>query len=1113
MNNKQIAPVLLTSPPPVSKPFIIYRSSAGSGKTYTLAVEYLTLALRQPTAYRGILAVTFTNKATQEMKSRIVAFLYELAHEKNAPLLLTLVEQTGLSEEEVTRQARLVLRQLLHGYSYFAVMTIDAFFQKVVRSFAKEVGLQAGFSIELDQDKVLESVIDELLLTLGDEQHKALRRWLIRFAEEKVEEGKAWDFRQDIKTLARELFKEDYRERRNASITADIPTVRQQLRSIQQTFEQRMQQLGQQALDEIARYKLSVEDFAYGRGGVAGYFVKLAGNTDYTPTKRVLDALEDTTKWYSKSSKQKEVISEVVAGSLHQILSDAVDYYQSHATPYYSAITLSKFIYTYGILHELESRLDTYKKEHDLMLISDAPTFLRGIIGQDDTPFIYEKIGTTFQNFLIDEFQDTSGLQWSNFRPLVEDSLGAGHRNLVVGDIKQSIYRWRGGDWQLLLERIQQDIDPQQTEVKNLDRNYRSRRNVIDFNNALFTVLPQLVLDEMTTRVADLPEEALRQRLLARASIIQRAYQDARQQLPDAYEQQHDWHGYVRLRMLDKEALAAEEDTSWKEVVKAQLPTLVEDLQDQGYALRDIAFLVRDKRDGREVVNTFMEYKNSGRTKPHYGYEVISSESLFLNTSLSVSLLVDLLVFLDNPSDALARGSIVHKYRRLQGHKPDSHQLHTIFSSAGRGSAGSGDEAASLAAFYQTLPAAFLQYQDYLSKLPIYELVENLVHLFELGSPNERVYLQAFQDAVLGYAKTERGDLHTFLTWWFEKGGETSVRIAEEVDAMRVLTIHKAKGLQFKVVILPFCDWKLDHNPTQTNILWTETEDPALQDIGLMPAKYSQQLLQTVFRQDYYEELIRVHIDNLNLLYVALTRAEEGLYAFAQPVPTKAGFPLTSVANALRNALTSTERTPIALADGWDEAQGTFTLGSPPPKKPFEPPTLPRTLSGYTSQRWRDRLMVRPASHGYFSTEAHAALTVNVAVLLKELLIRLPHKNELERHIQAIYYDRGITLAEKEQLRRYAARALEHPTLRAWYQPEATIKLQPTLLAGDGRYVMPDRVILEEEKAVVIGFGLAREAAEKKSVIKNSQAILQNIGYATVVGYWVEVESLRVKEL
>ena len=572
MSNKQTAPVSLTIPPSLPKPFVIYRSSAGSGKTYTLAVEYLTLALRQPNAYRGILAVTFTNKATQEMKSRIVAFLYELAHEKNAPLLLTLVEQTGLSEEEVTRQARLVLRQLLHGYSYFAVMTIDAFFQKVVRSFAKEVGLQAGFSIELDQDKVLESVIDELLLTLGDKDYKTLRRWLIRFAEEKVEEGKTWDFRQDIKTLARELFKEDYRERRNASVTADIPTVRQQLRRIQQTFEQQMQQLGQQAQDEIARYGLSVEDFAYGRSGVAGYFVKLTEKTDYTLTKRVLDALDDTTKWYSKSSKQKEIIGEAVAGSLHQILSEAVDFYESRATAYYSAITLSKFIYTYGILHELESRLDTYKKEHDLMLISDAPAFLRGIIGQDDTPFIYEKIGTTFQNFLIDEFQDTSGLQWSNFRPLVEDSLGAGHRNLVVGDIKQSIYRWRGGDWQLLLERIQQDIDPQQTEVKNLGHNYRSRRHVIDFNNALFTVLPRLVLDEMSARVADVPDEALQQRLLARAAIIPRAYQDARQQLPDAYEQQHDWHGYVRLQMLDKEALAAEEDTSWKEAVKAQLP-------------------------------------------------------------------------------------------------------------------------------------------------------------------------------------------------------------------------------------------------------------------------------------------------------------------------------------------------------------------------------------------------------------------------------------------------------------------------------------------------------------------------------------------------------------
>ncbi len=1107
---------MIVSPPASEKPFIIYRSSAGSGKTYTLALEYLTLALQQPTAYRSILAVTFTNKATQEMKTRIVEFLYQLANGGNQPLREELQRRTTLTGEKLTERAQQVLRQLLHGYSYFAVMTIDAFFQKVVRAFAREMNLQAGFSIEIDEGKVLEEVIDELLLTLGDDRQKSLRQWLTRFAEEKVETGVSWDFRHDIKTLARELFKEDYKQQRGSEeVAEDMAATLEKLRAERLRFEQRMQRYGQEALSLMERHALVVKDFAYGDKGVAAYFPKLVDTTNYEPGQRVTEAAEDIQRWTTKTSKKKVQILAAVEGGLLQTLGAAIAHHQQHGPVYYATIELSRFVYTHGILHHLEAQLQTYKRAHDLMLISDAPLFLKDIIGSDDTPFIYEKIGTTFQNFLIDEFQDTSGLQWANFRPLVANSLSAGQRNLVVGDVKQSIYRWRGGDWQLLLEKIQHDVADNQTEVRDLDRNYRSRRHIVDFNNALFAQLSRLLYRTMETRLQEVSDEPLRQRLLQRTEVIRSAYAHVGQELPATYR--GNWHGHVRIQLLEQEQLTGDEDdTHWKDHVKEQLPTMVERLQDQGYALQDIAFLVRNKREGQEIAATFMEYKNQDRARKGYHYEVISPESLFLNASLTVGLLVDVLRFLDNPDDRIAQGSIIHKYRRLCNLPQESVDWHRLFAAAG--------DKEDLSLFYQELPPDFQRFQDYLNKLPLYELVENLVQLLGLDSTGgqqatETIYLQAFQDAVLNYTRTEQGDLHSFLRWWEERGHETSVQVPEAVDAMRIMTIHKAKGLQFKVVILPFCTWNTDHHHSQTNILWSRTATPPLDALGLMPLRYGNALAKTVFDQEYYEESIRAHMDNLNLLYVAFTRAEECLYAFAPPTKSKDG-KINSVADALHQSFT--EAPPpsagINLTDHYDKDTKVLEIGTDSRVERPRTKKAPFILTAYPSVRWRDRLMVRPTSRGYFAESSEPnALSVNLAGLLREVLVRTRHRSEAERHLQDVYYERGITQAERRQLEQRVAQAMNQAALRPWYEHPEPVMIQRTLLTGDQRYVCPDRVMLPpsatEGPAVVVQFGLADEQTEHTRTVEQSAAILRQLGHVSVKGYWVNVQTLRVVEV
>ncbi|WKN31522.1 UvrD-helicase domain-containing protein [Porifericola rhodea] len=1071
----------------MNKPFAIYRSSAGSGKTYTLAVEYLKLALQSPGAFRNILAVTFTNKATREMKGRIVEFLYELANDRNALLRQTFEASTELKGDELQERARQVLSSILHGYSYFSVMTIDSFFQKVIRAFAREMGLQAGFAIEMDQEKVLDEVIDQLLAEIGGEQQKLLQDWLVRFSEEKVESGKVWDFRRDLKQLAGELFKEDYKLLQEKTPEQDhlhYQNVLSQLKAIVKTFENSMQSFGKEGLHMMEAHGLEYTDFAYGKSGVGSYFVRLAEKTDFDPKKRALEASENIEKWATKSSKKKVQILEVVSLGLNDILLKAIRLYNNDFVLYQSALQLLKFIYAYGILQDIGKKVDQYKRENDLMLISDASVFLKNIIGKDDTPFIYEKIGSSFQHFLIDEFQDTSGMQWNNFRPLIENSLDSGLKNLVVGDVKQSIYRWRGGDWQLLLEKIQQDIPEWNTEVFNLDTNYRSTKHVVGFNNWLFATLPQLVREAISDKLEELGD-AEKTWLENRADIIPRAYEDVRQKLPLHKQNTDAWPGYVHLQMLDKKLEVDDASVGWKDQVRERLPQLVEDLQDKGYALRDIAFLVRDKKAGKEVVDTFMKYKAQGLAREGYNYEVISSESLFLSSSLSVNLLIDLLRILDNQDDAIARGSAIFKYFKLKGIKAGSDQLHQAFVEVHNKGEHKGLE---------LFPQAFVELMGYLNKLPLYELVENLIGIFELNQTHELAYLQAFQDAVLEYSGHETGDVYTFLKWWDEKGKETSVQVSEDVDAMRILTIHKSKGLQYKVVVIPFCDWELDHRPGQDNIIWTQTEQQPFDQFGLMPMRYSSRLASTYFNMDYYQEMIRAYIDNLNLLYVAFTRAEEALFTYSAPAVARNGkCPVNSVANLLYNACSQSEG---EYADAWDEESRSFRLGEIVQKTEEQKETSNSLeMKYYPSERWRNRLTVRPFAKGFFAFSQQGEMIINKAIIIKDVLSRLYHSNDLAQVLEKVFFERGISQQEKIELGTTLEHILKTEPLAKWFGGTyEAVHLRMSLSNAYGTIFQPDRLMLNGNEAVVVQFHEARGDQESLRTLRGSVKVLEQMG-------------------
>jgi len=888
----------------------IYRSSAGAGKTHTLVCEYLKLALDHPDRFAQILAVTFTNKATQEMKQRILAYLHDLARGTPTPVAEALLQAKGWDKVVLQDRAQAVLSNILHQYTRFSVSTIDSFFQKVVRGFAHELGLQSSFRIELDQEYVLATIIDDLVAAAG--QDPQLQRWLAAFAEHKLLSGKTWNFKRELTALGRELFAESFRGHETRLLQAiSAPNVLQQfLKALYQRiyhFEHHLQGLGQQALGAIQQAGLTIDDFSYGAAGVAGYLTGLATKRKWSPSQRALRAIDSVEAWYKRAADERVLITQVVQDILQPCLRKVVHFYNDHHRAYYTALEVRHFIYALGIVTELLEKLNDYRALHNTMLVSDTTLLLHKIIAENETPFVYEKIGAFYSYFLIDEFQDISRFQWHNLKPLIVNSLNEGYPSLVVGDVKQSIYRWRGGDWGLLSSQLESDIG--RTSTVALDHNWRSKQHIVDFNNVFFSHAPAVLVRHFTDAFAHLKEPTLREALLQQVQQLEAAYQNVRQQLPDQREGAD--KGYVNITFLKDDATSSQ---GWREVAKEKLILLVESLQQDGVALKDIALLVRSNVEGREIFRTLTAYQQSPQAKVGCRYDVVSRESLYLSHHSWVNIIINALRCLVDEENTLARAELSYLYQvYVLQVGPDT--LHACF----QGLAGAA-----------ILPERLITQRLYLQQLPLPELVEELIDVFQLHQVEAMPFLQAFQDVVRTFMKRDEVDIPHFLTWWEEQGGRHTLPYVAEQEAMTLMTIHQAKGLQFKVVIVPFCAWDLDHSTQQPPTLWCATDASPFDRFPVLPMRYSRRLKDTMHAQAYYEEQLQAYLDHLNLLYVAFTRPKDRLYVFAQR-PSRTA--LTTASDLLHEALAKIQEAthvPKAWEGAWEKTTGTFEMGAPP---------------------------------------------------------------------------------------------------------------------------------------------------------------------------------------
>ena len=1061
--------------------FSIYRSSAGSGKTRTLAKTYLKLALRFRADYfKHILAVTFTNKSTQEMKDRILAYLDDFARGVENELATELRAELDLDASTFQQYAQDVRAAILHKYDRFSISTIDAFFQKVIRSFTREAGLVGDYRLEVEQDVVLEQVIDNLIDELG--ANKDLTDWIVEFAKENLENDRAWDVRGSLLDFSQQIFREEFKaiEYDVLRTTADrsyFSELKSMLLKERNNFLATGRKLASEILKMISDEGWSPTDFYYGQQ--SGLFTFLRAFTELREVKALKDvkALNDlnsrvrTTftngkKWPARTASNPSRIVALAEREFVPRLLGLFDLYDNGFSAALTSELLLQNLYVFGLIADISRKLSEYKDENNMMLLADAPKFLHGVIQDSDTPYVYEKVGSFYRNYLIDEFQDTSNMQWKNFLPLVSNGLDQGYASMVVGDVKQAIYRWRGGDLKLLQETVEQHVGGSRTSSQSLITNYRSAGNIVQFNNRVF-------------------EKAAMQASLDTGNPLSvNAYRDVQQQVARRAE------GYVNVKFL-----LETEEQKWKDAAMEQIPAQLEMLQAQGVSLRDVAILVRRNEEGQQIVGSLLKYRDEGKAKPGCLYDVVSNESLWLDGASSVNLLLAAMRYLLNPDDSISRAQLSYEFARQQA--PDR-PLEEVFSVSRQ------------AIFEELLPPAFAQEKGALKKLPLIELTETLIRIFRLGEQQgEIAYLLAFQNLVLEFYSRERNDLAAFLEWWQDVRHKRSVQLPAEINAVQILTVHKSKGLQFKYVIIPFCSWALDHDNYQSPTLWAKAEDKPFDRLGYVPIRYSSALNQTIFARDYEEERTRAYLDNLNLLYVALTRAEQGLIVMA-PHPSVRS-QKKSVATVLHTCIAAS----FEATEGWNAITDELTLGSVTPSAVASKPSKPAAqLSGYPTYPWRERLVIRKRGSAYF-TDAEDLKKAGIAygIHMHAVLSRIEYASQMHDVIEKLVIEGFISPEQADDLEPALQELFSLPKVASWFSEDWEVRTESPILLPSGAENRIDRLLLKERRAVVIDFKTGSPSRQDQIQVQEYVDVLRKMNYPDVEGYLLYLKSKEIVQV
>lgn len=1067
----------------------IYQASAGSGKTYKLTEEYLLLLFKKPASYKNILAVTFTNKATAEMKQRILSELSKLAGNKTSPYLEVLCKRFHVGPEQIRSQAYHILHHLLHDYSKFTVETIDRFFQRILRSFIREIHVQGTFSIELDQERVLRDAIDNLLLSAGESPQ--LRKWLIDFANDRVKAGKSWDLKSAVYQLSKEIFNEKFQLLGNSVMQKinDKDFLKKYVSSlyaIKNGFESTMRSFGTKALSVMKSYQLDVDDFSYKQSGVAGYFVRLAEKEDVEPKDRARKAAGNPEKWYSKSSNRKEEISGAVSNGLNHLLEGAINHYDAHHLHYFTADAILKNMYTLGIITDIKQQVRERCQDENIFLLSDAGTFISRIISGTDAPFLFEKVGNHFHHYMLDEFQDTSQVQWDNFKPLITNSLALGYKNIVVGDVKQSIYRWRNSSWKILAQDIYETMAPFNPVNIGLENNWRSAPEVVKFNNTIFQLAPdylQELYNLELQQVDDVSSEF--------GEMIRQAYDNTIQQVSKELK------GLVEMKFYQDNG----DGDKWKDQALMALPERIDELKRRGLMHSDIAILVRNQKEGILIADYLMDYN---KAVPKNEIPFISNDALKLEVSVLVKIMVRAFRYLLDPNDVLNLYELTYHYVTVIKREP-GFEFHRY----------------SRDSLHNLLPDGFVNRAGEWLHLPLVHIFEETVQCLGLNkSTDEQAYLYAFADLIRYYAASNNPGLAAFLDWWDKNGDQQLLKVTGEQDAISIVTIHKSKGLEFNAVFIPFCDWDVDHNPTLDNILWCHTDVPPFNQLELLPVRYASGLAKTHFKNDYYEEKMQSYVDSLNLLYVAFTRARQFLFV-SMPDPDQVKRKNKTIARMLYDIL-SPEYQPeknnlsIALTEYWDKEGLTFQFGQQPHKEVATFAREDEVLAMFPSHSPKVKYNISYRTADWLKEEgAGPELSViDEGKMMHRIFENIISGEDIDKAIDIVMAEGIVSGSEMVHIKQKIYQWLQKPEVSGWFKKGINVKTEASVLLTDGNLRRPDRVIFSDDGVQVVDFKFgSKQRSSDVDQMKYYMKLLQSMGYRDIDGYIWYAELGSVKKV
>lgn len=986
--------------------FNIYNASAGSGKTYTLVKEYLSLLFTSARndSYKNILAITFTNKAVGEMKKRIIDSLLSFRNEEttteNNSLFKTIIEETGFSAEEIRRKSAEILKSIIHNYAAFEISTIDGFTHRVLRTFARDLGIPMNFEVEMETDEILAEAVDSLISKAGND--KELTAVLLDFTLSKTDEDKSWDISRDLFIIARLLTNENNQnalailkknsledfKKYKGELHGKILAAQAEIRNTADDFFDLMQ-------------KNNLEDSDFSGKYIVNHFKKMRNGDAVKFEAKWIENLDEQPLYPKRVDEDKKIVLDQLQPEISAIFNKARSLY--FEVEYYEEI--GKNLVQLSLLNEINKEIENIKKERNLMLISEFNPKISEQVKDQPAPFIYERLGERYRHYFIDEFQDTSMMQWQNLIPLIDHNLSGKEENAgltIVGDAKQSIYRWRGGRAEQLIA-LSNTVNPFQIKanVVNLPDNYRSGSTIVKFNNSFF----EFAADKLT--------------FPAYSDLFKKASQN-----PKTGD-----FGYVNLDFI--EAANKEEEM---EKFPQQILEHILQLENESFDRGDICILTRTRDQGAVIAEYLSEHQ----------IPVVSSETLLLKNSQEVNFIISVLALLLKEEDKVLKFEVFDYLSSKYLKQAESFEkfLQNIEKT--------GND------FFVWLKEYDIRFDvEFLKRQSLYEGVEYVIRSFQLATEPD-AYLQFFLDFVFEISQKHASSFSSLIENWEQKKHKLSIVTPESSGAVQIMTIHKSKGLEFPVVIYPFAN--SDLQDTRKDSLWLNCKN---ERIPMAYVNASSKMLNwnEEAAQAYTELLCQNELDTLNVFYVACTRASERLYVLSnynekQAKNTTIPDMLWEFANKEESA--STKR-------NFD-----FGKKAGPQRKKEQRENVLMAETFYSSPVQNQAVnIVTRAGALWDSTQQEA---IEKGEIIHEILSKINHSEDLEKAMEWAVVNGLIMEDSKQEISAIVSKIINHPQLSHFYSRGSENFNEREIISPNGERLRPDRLNFRGKKVTIIDY-------------------------------------------